>query len=97
MKMVPDYAHPHGLSDKEYDKLFTTDKPIIFNFHGYPQLIHMLAYKRNNQELHVSGYLEEGTITTSFDMRVRNKADRFHLLEKVLKYIMIREVRLKKK
>lgn len=89
MKMVPDYAHPHGLSDKEYDKLFTTDKPIIFNFHGYPQLIHMLAYKRNNQELHVSGYLEEGTITTSFDMRVRNKADRFHLLEKVLKYINI--------
>ncbi len=91
MKMVPDYAHPHGLSDKEYDKLFTTDKPIIFNFHGYPQLIHMLAYKRKNQELHVSGYLEEGTITTSFDMRVKNKADRFHLLEKVLKYINIPE------
>lgn len=96
MKMVPDYAHPHGLPDKEYDKLFTKDKPIIFNFHGYPQLIHMLAYKRKNQELHVSGYLEEGTITTPFDMRVKNKADRFHLLEKVLKYVNISEKDKKK-
>jgi len=96
MKMVPDYAHPHGLADKEYDKIFTIDKPVIFNFHGYPQLIHQLAYKRHNQELHVSGYIEEGTITTSFDMRVMNKADRFHLLEKVLKYVSIDEKTKKK-
>ncbi len=89
MKLVPDYAHPHGLKDKDYDTLFTIDKPIIFNFHGYPQLIHMLTYKRHNQELHVSGYMEEGTITTPFDMRVRNKVDRYHQFEKVLKYINI--------
>ena len=89
MKMVPDYAHPHGLSDAEFDKIFTEDKPIIFNFHGYPQLIHMLAYKRHNQNLHVSGYMEEGTITTSFDMRVRNKVDRFNLMIKMLKYIRL--------
>lgn len=89
MKLVPDYANPNGLSDADYDKLFTTNKPIIFNFHGYPQLIHQLAYKRTNQELHVSGYMEEGTITTSFDMRVRNKTDRFNQMLKILKYIKL--------
>lgn len=89
MKMVPDYAHPHGLSDEIYNKIFTTDKPIIFNFHGYPQLIHMLAYKRENQNLHVSGYMEEGTITTPFDMRVRNKTDRFNQIKKILKYVKL--------
>ena len=91
MKLVSSNAHPHGLTDSEYDKLFTTDKPIIFNFHGYPQLIHQLTYNRHNQNLHVSGYMEEGTITTAFDMRVRNKIDRFNLMLKILKYIDVEE------
>ncbi len=89
MKLVSSNAHPHGLTDAEYDKLFTTDKPIIFNFHGYPQLIHQLTYNRHNQNIHVSGYTEEGTITTAFDMRVKNKIDRFNLMLKILKYIDI--------
>ncbi len=89
MKLVPSSAHPHGLTDEEYDKLFTKDTPIIFNFHGYPQLVHQLTYKRHNQNLHVSGYIEEGTITTPFDMRVRNGIDRYHLMLKVLKNINI--------
>ena len=89
MKLVSSTAHPHGLTDAEYDKIFTKDKPIIFNFHGYPQLIHMLTYKRHNQDLHVSGYREEGTITTPFDMRVKNHIDRFHLFMKVLKHVNI--------
>lgn len=89
MKLVPDYAHPHGLTDDEFDRIFTKNKPILFNFHGYPQLIHQLTYKRNNQDLHVSGYNEEGTITTSFDMRVRNGIDRFTQMIKLLKYIKI--------
>ncbi len=87
MKLVPNHAHPHGMTDAEFDKLFTKDKPIIFNFHGYPQLIHMLSYSRANQNLHVSGYCEEGTITTAFDMRVLNKVDRYHLVLKALKYL----------
>ncbi|MBQ7327870.1 MAG: phosphoketolase family protein [Clostridia bacterium] len=86
-KLMSEKAHPHGLSHAEYDKLFTKDKPIIFNFHGYAQLIHMLTYDRHNQNLHVSGYMEEGTITTSFDMKVRNHIDRYHLLLKALKYV----------
>ena len=69
--------HPHGLTDSEYDDLFTKNVPIIFNFHGYPDLIHQLTYKRTNQNLHVHGYIEEGTITTPFDMRVQNKIDSF--------------------
>ena len=89
MKLVSHESHPHGLTDKMYDALFTTDKPIIFNFHGYPQLVHMLTYKRHNPNMHVSGYQEEGTITTAFDMRVLNKIDRFNLLMKVAKYVDI--------
>jgi len=87
MKLVSSNKHPHGLTDKEYDNLFTKDKHIIFAFHGYPSLIHELTYNRNNQNLHVHGYNEEGTITTAFDMRVQNKLDRFHLILDVLKYL----------
>jgi len=87
MKLVSAKAHPHGLTDADYDALFTTDKPIIFNFHGYPQLIHQLTYNRTNENLHVAGYQEEGTITTPFDMRVRNHIDRFHTLLRVVKYL----------
>ena len=83
-KLQPSQEHPHGLSDAQYDMLFTTDKPIIFAFHGYPTLIHELTYRRHNRNLHVRGYKEEGTITTPFDMRVQNDIDRFHLVEDVL-------------
>ena len=79
MTLQPPGEHPHGLPDKEYDALFTTDKPIIFNYHGYPWLIHRLAYRRTNQNLHVRGYKEEGTTTTPFDMCVLNQIDRFNL------------------
>ncbi|MBI1787729.1 MAG: phosphoketolase family protein, partial [Acidobacteria bacterium] len=84
MTLQPASEHPHGLSDKEYDSIFTTDKPIIFAFHGYPWLIHRLVYRRANQRLHVRGYKEEGTITTPFDMCVLNDIDRFHLAMDVL-------------
>ncbi len=80
MKLQSASEHPHGLSDSDYDSLFTTDKHIIFAFHGYPSLIHRLTYRRQNRDLHVRGYNEEGTITTAFDMRVQNKLDRFHLV-----------------
>jgi len=83
-KLQPAQEHPHGLTDAEYDMMFTTDKPIIFAFHGYPTLIHELTYRRHNRNLHVRGYKEEGTITTPFDMRVQNDIDRFHLVEDVL-------------
>jgi xylulose-5-phosphate/fructose-6-phosphate phosphoketolase len=79
MKLQPHTEHPHGLTDAEYDSLFTKDKPIIFAFHGYRTLIHELTYFRHNRNLHVFGYQEEGTITTPFDMRVQNHIDRFHL------------------
>ncbi len=79
MTLQPDTEHPHGLSDKDYDAIFTVNRPIIFAFHGYPWLIHRLAYRRKNQRLHVRGYKEEGTITTPFDMAVLNDIDRFHL------------------
>ena len=79
MTLQPSSEHPHGLPDKEYDSLFTRDKPIIFNYHGYPWLIHRLTYRRTNQQLHVRGYKEEGTTTTPFDMCVLNQIDRFHL------------------
>jgi xylulose-5-phosphate/fructose-6-phosphate phosphoketolase len=82
---VPMEEHPHGLSNREFDVLFTTDKPIIFAFHGYPWLIHRLTYRRtNHSNLHVRGYKEEGTTTTPFDMVVRNDMDRFHLVEDVI-------------
>ena len=87
MKLQSSTIHPHGLNDNEYDSLFTKDKPIIFNFHGYASLIHQLTYKRHNQNLHVHGYNEEGTITTPFDMRVQNKIDRFNLVLDALKYL----------
>ncbi len=80
MKLQPHTEHPHGLSDEDYDALFTKDKPIIFAFHGYPTLVHELTYRRNNRNLHVRGYKEEGTITTPFDMRVQNDIDRFDLV-----------------
>jgi xylulose-5-phosphate/fructose-6-phosphate phosphoketolase len=85
MKLQPQLEHPHGLSDREFDALFTTDKPIIFAFHGYPWLIHRLTYRRtNHSNLHVRGYKEEGTTTTPFDMTVINDLDRFHLCEDVI-------------
>ena len=87
MKLQSPDTHPHGMSDEEYDKIFTKNKPIIFNFHGYPSLIHQLTYKRHNRNIHVHGYKEEGTITTTFDIRVQNDIDRFHLVEAVLKEI----------
>ncbi len=84
MKLQPASEHPHGLNDKEFDALFTLDKPIIFAFHGYPWLIHRLAYRRtNHKNLHVRGYKEEGTTTTPFDMVVLNDLDRFHLVADV--------------
>jgi len=85
MKLQPESEHPHGLSDKDFDALFTTDKPIIFAFHGYPWLIHRLTYRRtNHKNLHVRGYKEEGTTTTPFDMCVLNDIDRFHLVGDVV-------------
>jgi xylulose-5-phosphate/fructose-6-phosphate phosphoketolase len=85
MKLQPATEHPHGLSDKDFDSIFTTDKPIIFAFHGYPWLIHRLTYRRTNHEnMHVRGYKEEGTITTPFDMTVLNDMDRFHLVQDVI-------------
>ncbi|WP_352415920.1 phosphoketolase family protein [Oscillibacter ruminantium] len=87
MKLQPNTEHPHGLSDAEYDALFTTNKPIVFAFHGYHTLIHELTYRRHNRNIHVYGYKEEGTITTPFDMRVQNEVDRFHLVKNVLRYL----------
>ncbi|MFA5204298.1 MAG: phosphoketolase family protein [Lentisphaeria bacterium] len=85
MKLQPASEHPHGLNDKDFDALFTTDKPIIFAFHGYPWLIHRLCYRRtNHRNLHVRGYKEEGTTTTPFDMVVMNDLDRFHLAGDVI-------------
>ena len=81
MKLQPCTAHPHGLTDQAFDAIFTQDKPVIFAFHGYPRLVHQLAYNRSNHNnIHVHGYKEEGTITTPFDMTVLNDLDRFHLV-----------------
>ena len=85
MKLQPHSEHPHGLTDEDYDALFTKDKPIIFAFHGYPTLVHELTYRRHNRNLHVRGYKEEGTITTPFDMRVQNDIDRFDLVIDTIK------------
>jgi xylulose-5-phosphate/fructose-6-phosphate phosphoketolase len=88
MTLQPSTEHPHGLSDKDFDVLFTTDKPIIFAFHGYPWLIHRLTYRRtNHRNLHVRGYKEEGTTTTPFDMVVLNDLDRFHLVMDVIERV----------
>ncbi len=85
MTLQPESEHPHGLSDRDFDSLFTTDKPIIFAFHGYPSLIHQLTYRRtNHKNLHVRGFKEEGTTTTPFDMVVLNDLDRFHLVMDVI-------------
>ncbi|UVT16092.1 MAG: phosphoketolase family protein [Nitrospira sp.] len=91
MKLQPPAEHPNGLSDRDFDALFTTDKPIIFAFHGYPWLIHRLTYRRtNHKNLHVRGYKEEGTTTTPFDMAVMNDIDRFHLVVDVIDRIPLR-------
>jgi xylulose-5-phosphate/fructose-6-phosphate phosphoketolase len=88
MRLQPAEQHPHGLTDSEFDALFTTDKPIIFAYHGYPSLIHRLTYRRRNHgNLHVHGYQEEGTTTTPFDMAVRNHIDRYHLLADVFERV----------
>jgi len=85
MRLQPDTEHPHGLSDKEFDSLFTVDRPIVFAYHGYPWLIHRLTYRRTNHgNLHVRGYKEEGTTTTPFDMVMLNHLDRFHLVIDVI-------------
>jgi xylulose-5-phosphate/fructose-6-phosphate phosphoketolase len=85
MTLQPKEEHPHGLSDKDFNTLFTTTVPIIFAFHGYPYLIHRLTYRRtNHKNLHVRGYKEEGTTTTPFDMAVLNDLDRFHLVVDVI-------------
>jgi xylulose-5-phosphate/fructose-6-phosphate phosphoketolase len=85
MTLQPKSVHPHGITDADFDALFTTDKPVIFNFHGYPALIHRLAYRRTNHaNFHVRGYQEEGSTTTPFDMAVRNGIDRFHLVSDVI-------------
>jgi xylulose-5-phosphate/fructose-6-phosphate phosphoketolase len=85
MTLQPSEEHPHGLSDREFDSLFTTDKPVIFAFHGYPGLVHRLTYRRTNQRnFDVHGYRNEGTTTTPFDLAVLNELDRFHLMLAVI-------------
>ncbi len=86
-KLQTKSKHPHGLSDEEYDSLFTRKKPILFNFHGYPSLIHELLYERYNHNITVKGYMEEGSITTPFDMRVQNEIDRYHLVIEVCRMV----------
>ncbi len=92
MKLDSTTNHPHSLSDEAYDELFTIDKPIIFAYHGYPTLIHELTYFRHNHNIHVHGYQEEGTITTAFDMRVKNKLDRFNLVIEAVNNLNLGEV-----
>ena len=91
MKLESNLKHPHGLTDFEYDEIFTKDRPIIFAFHGYASLIHQLVYNRGNSNIHVHGYMEEGTITTPFDMRVQNKLDRYNLVMDALKYLDLKD------
>jgi xylulose-5-phosphate/fructose-6-phosphate phosphoketolase len=89
MRLESDSQHPHGLSDSDYDSIFTRNKPIVFAFHGYPSLIHKLTYRRYNKDIHVRGYIEEGTITTPFDMRVLNGIDRYDLVMLALKHLQV--------
>jgi xylulose-5-phosphate/fructose-6-phosphate phosphoketolase len=85
MRLQPESEHPHGMSDAEFDSIFTRDRPVVFAFHGYPWLIHRLVYRRTNHDgFHVRGYKEEGTTTTPFDMLVLNDMDRFHLVMDVI-------------
>jgi xylulose-5-phosphate/fructose-6-phosphate phosphoketolase len=85
MRLQPEDQHPHGLSDRDFDTIFTTDRPVIFAYHGYPWLIHRLTYRRtNHRNIHVRGYMEEGTTTTPFDMVMMNSMDRFHLVMDVI-------------
>ena len=85
MRLQPPSEHPHGMSDAEFDALFTVDRPVIFAYHGYPMLIHRLTYRRHGHDnLHVRGYKEEGTTTTPFDMVMLNDLDRFHLVMDVI-------------
>ncbi|TIW83293.1 MAG: phosphoketolase, partial [Mesorhizobium sp.] len=88
MTLQPKEYHPHGLSDREFDSLFTADKPVIFAYHGYPWTIHRLTYRRTNHDnIHVRGYNEEGTTTTPFDMTVLNGLDRFHIVQSVVDWV----------
>ena len=93
MTLQPEREHPHGLSDDAFDAIFTTNKPIVFNFHGYPWLIHRLTYRRTNHDgMHVRGYKEEGTTTPPFDMCVLNDLDRYHLFQDVVDRLLVDEV-----
>lgn len=96
MTLQPKEFHPHGLSDRDFDALFTTDKPVIFAYHGYPWTIHRLTYRRTNHDnIHVRGYNEEGTTTTPFDMTVMNGLDRFHIVQSALDWVpQLRRVRV---
>src|SRR5207248_3719396 len=90
MRLEPESAHPHGLPDAQFDALFTTTKPVIFAYHGYPTLIHRLTYRRtNHHNIHARGYQEEGTTTTPFDMTVLNDLDRFHLAGDVVDRLLV--------
>jgi xylulose-5-phosphate/fructose-6-phosphate phosphoketolase len=85
MTLVPESEHPHGLSQREFDNLFTPDQPVIFNFHGYPWLIHKLTYRRSNQHrIHVRGYKEKGNINTPLELAINNEIDRFSLVIDVI-------------
>ena len=87
-KLTPSHEHPHGLSDDDFDSLFTIDKPIIFNFHGYPWLIHRMTYRRKNHcNLHVRGYKEKGSINTPLELAIQNEIDRYSLVMSVIDHI----------
>jgi len=96
MKMEAHNMHPHGLTQSEFDKIFTKDKPVLFNFHGYPKFIYDMLATRKNNNFEVHGYMEEGTITTAFDMRVQNKIDRFNLTLSAMKLLNINDKNVEK-